>query len=257
MAKAPRKKSAAASVPASPSEALVKKQSKRMTKLASAKDALSSNILWRRSVQGLMAPLHILLETTADRCAAALRFRNGPGEQPGSTTLWPGYDYTVEYQFSPQEKLWRLTVEQRPAATLSPSPSSPSSTSTPSSSSLKRAAVRSGLPAIPGMVAPGVVDGELTAMQPPTGPTAPGGPLPLVTPMPFVAPVPPFAPVPPVAAMPPTPMPPFPFPPPPVGICHCQETGMYRDCPDGHQVVCSATDIICVPSPTGPNGQGP
>ena len=199
------------------------------------------------------------METTVDRCSAALRFRHGPGEQTGSTTLWPGYDYTVTYHFNPKDGQWRLTIEQRGAAISDLDLAA-------------RAANRSSRPAPRSMATAGLTDVNESAIapsdlaspidSPPANPPVlvppvlvPPGPIPtdLVPPV-LLPPVllPPVL-LPP-APVPPAPLPPSPFPPPPVGMCYCRETGMYRDCPDGYQQICSVTDIQCVPVSTGPGG---
>ena len=174
---------------------------------------------WRQEIKGLTVPLHVVLETTADRCSAALRFRHGPGEQTGSMTLWPGHDYTVTYHFNPKDGQGRLTIEQRGAA-LSHLDSA-ATTANRSSRPTPRSMATAGPRPIPTDLVPPVL-------------------------------LPPLL-LPPVL-VPPAPLPPSPFPPPPVGMCYCRETGMYRDCPDGYQQICSVTDIQCVPVSTGPGG---
>jgi hypothetical protein len=204
---------------------------------------------WRQEIKGLTVPLHVVLETTADRCSAALRFRHGPGEQTGSMTLWPGYDYTVTYHFNPKDGQGRLTIEQRGAA-LSHLDSA-ATTANRASRPTPRSMATAGLTDVnESAIAPSDLASPIDS--PPANP-------PVLVPPVLVPPdhVPP-GPIPtdlvPPAPVPPAPLPPSPFPPPPVGMCYCRETGMYRDCPDGYQQICSVTDIQCVPVSTGPGG---
>ncbi|MEY4178653.1 MAG: hypothetical protein RLY70_2227 [Planctomycetota bacterium] len=222
---------------------------------------LGSRKPWRQEIQGLTAPLHVFLETTTERCSAALRFRSGKSEQPGAMTLWPGYAYTVTYHFSSKSGQWRLAVEQRPAAT----PATASLAEATIADAAPRVARSVAAPELPSIALPAAGPADMALPPDPRpatptilNPTIPNPPIPapglnapglnapglnapgLDSP----------------GANPPEPLPPSPFPRPPVGMCHCRETGMYRECPDGHNAICSAVEIQCVPSSPGLDGEG-